>query len=147
MSGEAEVAELDRVALVDQNIVGFYVSVHDAHAVEVGHDTDQLHSDLSFIGLGQGCLFPVDEIEERPLFDVLHDEQQLGRRGDGPEHEDDVGVPVLGEHVHFVVELVQQVLGYVRIEDLLYRHLQLEEAALVDRAEPAHRNLLPTLQV
>lgn len=147
MSGEAEVAELDRVALVDQNIVGFYVSVHDAHAVEVGHHSDQLHCDFSFISLGKGDLFPVDEIEQRPLFHVLHDEQQLRRRGDGSEHEDDVGVPVLRQHAHLVVELVQQLLGYVGIEHLFYRHLKLEEPPLVDRAETAHRNLLADLQV
>jgi hypothetical protein len=121
--------------------------VHDAHAVEVGDDPDQLQGDLPLIGFGEGGPSAVQQVEERALLDQFHDQQQLRRGGHCAEHEHDVGVAVLGEHADLVVELSQQLLGYVGVEDLLDRHLQLEEPPPVDCAEPAHRNLLPHLQV
>ena len=54
---------------------------------------------------------------------------------------------VLGQHTHFVVELIQQLLTYVRVENFLYRHLQLHITSPVDSAEAAHRNLLPYIQI
>ena len=54
---------------------------------------------------------------------------------------------VFCQHVHLVVELVQQVLSYVGIEDLFDGDLQLEEFSFVDGAEAAHRDLFPYLQV
>jgi hypothetical protein len=56
-------------------------------------------------------------------------------------------VTILGQHVHFVVELLQQLLADIGVEHLLHRHLQLEVPPFVDCAEPAHRDLLPDLQI
>ena len=71
----------------------------------------------------------------------------MGGFGDGAEHEDDVGMPILGKHVDLVVKLLEQLLADVGVEDLLDGHVQLEVPAFVDGAESSHRDLLSLLQV
>lgn len=99
--------------------MGFYIAMDDPHAVQVGNHADQLQCDFSLISFRKGCLPSMDEIEEGAFFDQLHNETQLRWCGDSPKHKDDVGVSVLGQHVDFVVELVEEFFGDVGIEDLL----------------------------
>lgn len=127
--------------------MGLYIAMHDPHAVQVGHHSDQLQGDLSLISFGEDGLPAMDQIKQRPFFDQLHNEAKLRWRRDGPQHEDDIGVSVLGQHVDFVIELIQELLGDVGIEDLLDGYVQLEEFALVDGAEAAHGDLFPDLEV
>jgi hypothetical protein len=56
-------------------------------------------------------------------------------------------VAILGEHIHFVVELGQQFFSDVGIEDLFDCHLQLEELPAVDCAEAAHGDLIADFEV
>ena len=89
----------------------------------------------------------MDEVKESSFFDQLHGDAKSRGLGDGPNHEYDVGVTVLSQHVHFIVEFLKKLLADVGVEHFLNRYLQLEIFPLVDRAKPTHRNLLPNLQV
>ncbi len=42
MSGESEVAEFDVVGLIEEDVVGFDITMDDPHAMQVGDDADQL---------------------------------------------------------------------------------------------------------
>ena len=54
---------------------------------------------------------------------------------------------VLSEHIDFIVELIQQLLAYVRVEHLLYSHLEVKVSAFVNRTKAAHRNLFTDLEI
>lgn len=147
MLGQSEIAELDVVVPIQQHVVRFDVSVYYAVAVQVGDDCDHLRGDVPSLCLRKVDPPLVDEVEEGALLDQLHGQAETGGLGNGPYHQDNVGVPVFCQHVHLVIEFLQQLLADVGIEHLFDSHLQLEVFALVNCTEPSHRNLLPYLQI
>ena len=79
--------------------------------MQIGDDTNHL-LDYSFaLWFTQVGSFLVDEIEESTLFDQLHGEDEFWWFGDGADHEYDVGVSVLGKHVDFVVEFLDELVA------------------------------------
>lgn len=89
----------------------------------------------------------MQQIEQRAFLHQLHHQAQLRRDRDGSEHEHDIWVAVLGQHVDLIVELPEQFLADVGVEHLLDRHFHLQAPPAMDCAEPAHRNLLSDLEV
>ena len=144
---ESEVAQFNVVVLIHQHVVRLDVSVHNPVAMQIGDDSHHLTGEMFALGVREVDAPLVDEVEKGALLDEFHGQAQLRRFGDGADHEDDVGVPVLGQHVDLIVELLQKLLADVGVEDFLDGHVQIEIFPYVDRAKPTHRYLLAHLQI
>jgi len=145
--GQSEITQPNIEIFIHEHVVRFDVPVHYAVLVEVCDDADHLlHDGLSAI-LGEVGLLFVDYVEESALLDQLHGQAELRGFRYGADHEDDVGVAVLGEHVDLIVELFEKLLADVGVEDLFDGYVQVEVFAFVDGAEAAHRDLLAHLQI
>ena len=89
----------------------------------------------------------MDQVEKSALFDQFHDKAELWRDSDGPEHEYDVGMAILGKHIDLVIELIEQFFADVGIEDLLYCHVDIIVLPFVDGTKSSHGYLLTYLQI
>ena len=138
MACESEVTEFEGEIFIEEHVVRFDIAVNDTVAVKVCDDADHLRCDAATICLREIAFFTVQQIEESAFLHQFHDKTELRRFGDGCNHEYDVRVSVLGEHVHFVVELIKQLFAYVWVEHFLNRHLQIEVPASVDCTKTSH---------
>ena len=138
MFGQSEIAQFNVEIFVNKHVMRFDISMHNSMLMQIGnHPHHLLHNHPPAILIQIGLLL-MDYVEEGALLDQLHCQTQLRGFGYGADHEDDVGVPVFGQHVDFVVELFEELLADVGVEYLLYCYVEVEVFAFVDCAETAH---------
>mmetsp|Transcript_4446 Transcript_4446/g.7579 ORF Transcript_4446/g.7579 Transcript_4446/m.7579 type:complete len:397 (+) Transcript_4446:454-1644(+) len=129
--------------------MAFDVAVHDADVVHVLEGDGRVARDFQ-PQLGrdlQLALLHVQQVEERALAHVLEHDVDVGDLGDHAHQDGDVRVPQDALHHDFVLDLLQQVVGQARVEDLLDGYGRAVQLALVDDGEAALTYLLGDLDV
>ena len=99
---EAEVAELEVVVSVDQNIFGFDISMDHPPLVEIRHSRGGLPEYFDDLFVSQNPLF--DHVEEVPLFNVLEDQEEAVAELESVVQADDVWVAELLVDLYFSLE-------------------------------------------
>ena len=141
VAGEAEVAELDRAARPDQDVLRLHVAVDDAVVVQVVQRLDELPRDLLHLLLRQR-LVVLEDLEELALRELRH-EHDVRRRLEVVQHADDVRVVEGALDPDLGAQLLQVLVALAVLLDELERDGLAGEALppLVDLAErplPAH---------
>jgi hypothetical protein len=112
--------------------------MYDSHPMKIRDDSDDLQSYSSFISITNGGFSSVEEIKQCTLLDQFHDETELGWSSNGSKHQNDIGMSVFCQHVHFVVEFTEELFTDVGIEDLFDGDVEIEVLSFVDGAESSH---------
>ena len=73
MASQSEIAKFNSKVLVDEHVVRFDVSVHNAMAVQIGDDSDNLECDSASVRVREAGLAFMNQIEEGALLDQFHD--------------------------------------------------------------------------
>ena len=132
-AAHAEVADLDRVGQVDQNVVEFDVAVDDVFAVDVFEALDDLFEDDLRRRLVQLRALP-DEGEQVSA-DVFHDEDDVFFCFEGVEDLRDELVAELAEDFDFVVDFLARAFVF---QVLLVEGLDGDEVAAADVEREVH---------
>ena len=133
-AAEAEVGDLDDVALAEQHVLRLDVAVDDAVSVRVRERAEHRADDAQRLGRRQRA-FAQNLAQAAPL-DVFHDEERTAVDLAAVDDGDDVGVRELAQHVGLAVEALEKlrVLREVRGE-----HLERDRAAERELRGAVHR--------
>lgn len=62
MASESKIAYFDAIIFIHQNIMGFYISMHDSMPMKVGIDANELIGDFTFVCIRKYCLSAMEKI-------------------------------------------------------------------------------------
>lgn len=96
MFGQTEITQLDIIIFIHEHVVRFDISMHYSMTVQKCNNSHHLRSQMSAFGIAEVDPSLVDQIVESTLLDKFHRDAELRRFGDGADHEDDIGMAVLG---------------------------------------------------
>mmetsp|Transcript_1607 Transcript_1607/g.4769 ORF Transcript_1607/g.4769 Transcript_1607/m.4769 type:complete len:364 (+) Transcript_1607:200-1291(+) len=148
---EAEIAQLDVQAQVQDHVQALQVAVHDHRRlrVQVHHPVGQLQAHVRAVQRREPQLADVQEVVEGAAGHVLRDEAQVGHLEASPHEAYEAFVPEVPEGFDLLCEVLDDHLGHHRAVpvELLDRHLRAPQEAAEDLPELPGAEVLDELQL